>query len=99
MKPLLILIAVLGINANLIAQWKWGENEATAKEMNAKYTDAMKQGNFSEAVEPLEWLLENTPDLNPSIYINGAKIYKAMVDAEADKEKKAVYQEKNPRYL
>ncbi|MDN5212032.1 hypothetical protein QQ020_08215 [Fulvivirgaceae bacterium BMA12] len=94
MKLLLTLIAVLGINASLLAQWKWGENEAKAKEMYAKYTDAMKMGNFSEAVEPLEWLLENTPDLNSSIYINGAKIYKALVDAETDKEKKAIYQEK-----
>ncbi len=94
MKLLLTLIAVLGINASLTAQWNWGENETKAKEMNAKYTDAMKMGNFPEAVEPLEWLLENTPDLNSSIYINGAKIYKALVDAETDNEKKAIYQEK-----
>ena len=94
MKLLLTLIIIISTSTNLMAQWNWGEDEATAKEMNARYTDAMKQGNFEEAVEPLEWLLENTPDLNPSIYINGAKIYKALVDAETDKEQKVIYQEK-----
>ena len=94
MKLLLTLIIILGTSASLKAQWNWGEDEATAKTMYAKYTDAMKQGNFAEAVEPLEWLFENTPDLNSSIYINGAKIYKALVDAETDKDKKAMYQEK-----
>ena len=94
MKLLLTLIIILSTSASLMAQWNWGEDEAKAKEMNARYTDAMKQGNFAEAVEPLEWLYENTPDLNPSIYINGAKIYKALVDAETDKGKKTAYQEK-----
>lgn len=94
MKLLLTLIIILSTSASLMAQWNWGDDEATAKEMNARYTDAMKQGNFAEAVEPLEWLMENTPNLNPSIYINGAKIYKALVDAETDKEKKIAYQEK-----
>ena len=94
MRLLLTLIITLSTSASLMAQWNWGENEETAKEMYARYTDAMKLGNYNEAVEPLEWLLENTPDLNKSIYINGAKIYKALVDTESDEAQKNIYQEK-----
>ena len=55
--------------------WKWPEDERTAKEKNALYTDAMKVGNYAEALSHLKWLLSNAPDLNKSLYINGAKLY------------------------
>lgn len=92
MKLILSIILLFGGSLNLWAQWNWGPDEPKAKEMNAKYTDFMKQGNFDDALEPLEWLLENTPDLNPSIYINGAKIYKALVNVEKDENKKKALQ-------
>ena len=46
-----------------------------AEEKNVMYNDARQQGDYANAANDLDWLLENTPELNPSLYINGAKIY------------------------
>ena len=74
--------------------WCWGEKPGIAKEKNALYTDAMKLEKYKEAVEPLEWLLENTPNLNKSIYINGVKIYSSLAKIEEDSLMKVSYQNK-----
>ena len=71
--------------------WNWGDQVDIAKEKNVLYTDALKAKNFEAALEPLDWLLTNTPDLNPSIYINGIKIYEGLAKAEADATKKDEY--------
>ena len=60
--------------------WKWPEDKKTAEEKIALYTDAIKQKNLQEADKNLQWLFTNAPDLNPSIYINGAKIYEDMAE-------------------
>ena len=71
--------------------WNWGEQVDVAKEKNVIYTDAFKAKNYEAAVEPLEWLLENTPDLNPSIYQRGVKIYQELAKKETDAAKKEEY--------
>ncbi|NNF33306.1 MAG: tetratricopeptide repeat protein, partial [Saprospiraceae bacterium] len=48
---------------------------------------------FDAASKNLEWLLENTPDLNSSLYINGVKIYKELEKA-ATGDKKKEYQQR-----
>lgn len=68
--------------------WNWGEQVDLAKEKNVLYTDALKSKNYQAAIEPLNWLLTNTPDLNPSIYINGVKIYQGLIKQETDPAKK-----------
>lgn len=76
--------------------WKWPadpDRESMAKAKNALYNDSRKMGNYKESLPSLIWLLKNTPDLNPSIYINGAKIYEALVDLVKDEAKKALYQD------
>jgi hypothetical protein len=50
--------------------------------------------NFEAAVEPHSWLLANAPDLNESIYINGAKIFEGLADKEEDKAKQTEFEEK-----
>ena len=75
-------------NANMEDGWCWGTDSDKAKEQNALYTDAYKVENFKEAATSLEWLLENTPCLNKSIYINGAKIYEDLANLETDKAAK-----------
>ncbi len=80
--------------SNFDAGWCWGENPDVAKEKNALYTDAYKVENYEEAETHLLWLLENTPCLNKSIYINGAKIYEALANKEQDKTKKLEIAEK-----
>ena len=69
--------------------WNWPEDKSTAQEKVVLYTDAKKQKNYEAAEPPLQWLLENAPDLNPSIYINGADIYEELaVKASDDSQKK-----------
>ncbi len=73
---------------------KWPQDEATAREKVALYTDALKAKQYKEAAESLQWLLDNAPDLNASIYINGIKIYEALEKAQTDPAKKIEYQRK-----
>ena len=75
------------------AGWNWPEDKATAEEKNALYTDLLKQDNYEAALPHLQWLLTNAPDLNVSLYINGAKIYEGLAEAESDPAKTVEYQE------
>ncbi|MEO1054878.1 MAG: tetratricopeptide repeat protein [Bacteroidota bacterium] len=95
-RILLTVIAFTTLASVATAQngWKWPEDKATAEEKNALYTDALRLENYPDAIEPLQWLIDNAPDLNSSLYINGAKIYKKLANDEGDKQKKVAYQEK-----
>ncbi|WP_425389452.1 hypothetical protein [Ekhidna sp.] len=87
----------IAIGANAQNGWNWGEQVDIAKEKNVLYTDAKKAKNYEAALAPLNWLLENTPDLNPSIYINGVDIYQALAEKETDAAKKEEYIQKGLR--
>ncbi len=73
------------------AQWNWPEDKAKAEEKNALYTDNFKQGNYRAAANHLSWLLQDVPNLNKSIYINGVKIYNGLASEAADKAQKTVF--------
>ncbi len=73
------------------AQFNWPEDRATAEEKNALYTDYLGQNKFREAVPHLQWLIANAPDLNKSIYQNGAKIYQGLAKSESDEVQKQIY--------
>ncbi len=90
------LILMLAATSGAWAQngWNWPEDKATAEEKNVLYTDAYKTGNYEGALPPLTWLHENAPDLNPSIYINGSKIYEELAEKASDESAKLEYQEK-----
>ena len=91
MKNLLntvLLIMLVVVSAQ--AQWNWPEDKSKAEENNVLYTDAIKTGNYKGAVVPLQWLITNAPDLNKSLYQNGAKIYDNMAKVEKDPARKAV---------
>lgn len=89
-----VLALILSTAAIAQPGWKWPENIDKAKENNALYTDALKSDEFQIALTPHQWLLENAPDLNESLYLNGAKIYEGLADKEADKAKKIAFQDK-----
>lgn len=95
-KQVLFSLALTLMSISIMAQdgWNWPENIDLAKEKNAIYTDALKSKLFSQAVAPHQWLLDAAPDLNESLYINGAKIYKNLADAEKDPAKKTELQDK-----
>ena len=91
-KELMISIfSLLVLLASGQPGWNWGENVDQAKEKNALYTDMYKAGRFEEALEPLTWLYENTPDLHVSIYQNGEKIYENLASKATDAEQKEAY--------
>ncbi|MEM9897249.1 MAG: hypothetical protein AAF789_12850, partial [Bacteroidota bacterium] len=87
-KLTISILAALAIAQNFTAfaqdGWNWGTEVDKAKENNVIYTDAMKAGKYEEARGPLEWLLTNTPDLNPSIYIKGVELYEELAKKETD---------------
>jgi len=74
--------------------WNWPEDKATAQEKVVLYTDMKKAGNYEAAVPPHSWLLENAPDLNSSLYINGADIYEELAQKTKDPQKKQEYIDK-----
>ena len=96
------------MNFSLFAQddncdsgWCWGSDPGTAKHKHAEYNDNFKfaeeEGKlqlYKDAIEPLEWLLANTPNLNKSIYQNGVKIYNILAKEETDAEQKIKYQDR-----
>ncbi len=92
---LLLLVFTFG-NANAQCKkygWTWpadADMESQAKAYNALYNDSRKMKDYEGAVGGLNWLLKNTPDLNPSIYINGVKIYSALEKKEKDVTRKKV---------
>ncbi|MEP0367779.1 MAG: hypothetical protein ABJN36_18175 [Cyclobacteriaceae bacterium] len=85
-KHILTICFFLGISTLAISQpgWNWGDSIDIAKEKNALYTDMLKSKNYKQAAKNLEWLLKNTPDLNKSIYINGASIYEGLAEKATD---------------
>tara|TARA_B100000902_G_scaffold7151_2_gene9185 strand:+ start:2313 stop:3680 length:1368 start_codon:yes stop_codon:yes gene_type:complete len=96
MKKSLLLLLFLVSSTNIIAQpgWNWPENKAEAEEKNVLYTDYLKQQNCEAAVEHVDWLIDNVPNLHVSIYQNGIKIYRCLIDKESDPIRKAELVEK-----
>lgn len=89
---LCLFMSIAFINQSMgQGDWKWPEDKATAETKNALYSDALKSDKYRVAANHLSWLLQNAPDLNPSIYINGAKIYAGLAEQEKDKAKQTVF--------
>ncbi|MCB0494808.1 MAG: hypothetical protein KDC79_01615 [Cyclobacteriaceae bacterium] len=87
----LAVLTILAISANAQRGWKWPEDSAKrvkAEEKNVIQSDAVKMGDYKTALPALNWLFINTPDLNKSIYINGAKVYDNLADVEKDEARK-----------
>ncbi len=95
-KRYTFFVLFVAMTSILVAQpgWNWGDSIDVAKEKNALYTDMMNSGNYAAASKALDWLLINTPDLNSSIYINGAKIFEGLAEKEKDAAKRAEYEQK-----
>jgi len=84
-----LLVVILLSSAGVWAQckdWKWpedAEQKAKAEEKVSLYDDYRKNGEYAKAKTHLNWLLTNIPELNTSIYINGAEILdKLATDAK-----------------
>ncbi len=73
------------------AGWNWPEDEGLKKqaiEKEAYYKVLMAQSEYNKALTPLNWLYTNNPNLNQSIYINGAKCLSNVIKQEKDPTRK-----------
>ncbi|MGM0579478.1 MAG: tetratricopeptide repeat protein [Bacteroidota bacterium] len=94
-KILLTLTVLIGVQAVMFGQssWNWPEDpekKAIAVEKNALYSDMLTAENYEEAKPPLDWLLKETPDLNPSIYIQGVKVYENLAETTTGQTQKNI---------
>lgn len=65
--------------------WPSGRDKGTAKEKYALLIDAVNNEQFEEALEPLNWILENVPNLHADVYVKAVKLYAGLAKkAEAD---------------
>ncbi|GAB3328432.1 hypothetical protein GCM10027429_03430 [Marivirga atlantica] len=94
MKKILFTLTLLfasGLATMAQDGWNWPEDEAKkakAMEKNALYSDMLTAENYEAAKPPLDWLLKETPDLNPSIYIQGVKVYENLYESATGQSKK-----------
>ncbi|MEM1135336.1 MAG: hypothetical protein AAGI07_05805 [Bacteroidota bacterium] len=102
--PLLVFLTSL-FTQNLFAQsdgcedgWCWGSDPGTTKEKYTLFSDDIQLKDFDHAIEPFQWLIENTPNLNVGLYIKGVELYSALLKREEkgdkDKDKIIGYQDR-----
>ncbi|MBX2844227.1 MAG: tetratricopeptide repeat protein [Flammeovirgaceae bacterium] len=74
----------------------WGDNKDDGKKKFQYYSDRFNYGKdfWAEAEPNLDWLLENIPYVQESIYINGYKVYNHLLKQTNDKERKIELQNK-----
>jgi len=85
MKNLITCVTAMLCSFFLMAQegWSWPEDpelKSQAMEKQAYYKLLIAQSKYKEAMKPLNWLYENNPDLNTSIYIDGAKCIENVLE-------------------
>jgi len=76
--------------------WNWPEDEKLqeqAKEKQAYYKIQAQLDDQNATFNTLQWLYKNNPELNPSIYIDGAKTLGIILKEEADAERKSRLQD------
>ncbi len=91
-KKVFLLALLFFASANAFSQrWNWPEDRAKAEEMMALYTDELKLEQYRKSANNLHWLLVNAPNLNVSLYQNGAKIYENLAVKEDNPATKQLY--------
>ncbi len=58
--------------------WPSGKNKGIAKENYALLIDAVNNEQYEEAIKPLEWILENAPNLHADVYVKAVKLYDGL---------------------
>ncbi len=89
----LFLSAIAVSSAQCTEEYKWGDDPQRAKEKFTLFSDDLRSKSYKTAVEPLEWLLENTPDLNCQLYIKGVRTYHSLVQETEDATQKSAYED------
>ncbi|MCS6968356.1 MAG: tetratricopeptide repeat protein [Cytophagales bacterium] len=74
--------------------WCWGKDPGTVKEKWTLFSDAINTKEYDIAIENGEWLLNNTPNLNVSLYIKAVQLYTALIGKTTEAAKREAYQDK-----
>lgn len=53
-----------------------------------------KSREYKKAIEPLDWLLKNSPKFHKNVYIKGYKLYHKLAEQASDPQLKKAYQDK-----
>ena len=90
MKLFLFLISFLS-PALVLAQSlpDWPADTVQAQRMWAVYSDAIRNKEFTEAVEPYHWLIAETPGLSPALYIQAEKMFNGLLANTTDQGQEA----------
>ncbi|MEO9483737.1 MAG: hypothetical protein ABJG47_09845 [Ekhidna sp.] len=91
-KTIFFTLLVFASTCSIAQQgWNWPEDpemKTQAMEKQAYYKLLIAQSKFDEAMVPLNWLYENNPNLNPSIYIQGVDCLDEIMKKTTDKSRK-----------
>ena len=85
-----VLLCLIGFTSNGQKGWNWPEDQdlkSVAMEKQAFYKVSIGLENWKDAANSLHWLYENNPDLNSSIYIDGAKVYNELLDQVKEEDR------------
>ncbi|TAF63321.1 MAG: hypothetical protein EAZ55_14110 [Cytophagales bacterium] len=75
--------------------FNWGADVKASQEKWTVLKDAIFLKQYKNGIEPLEWLITNTPDLNPDLYKKGAELYDELIKVETDPQLKSQYEDKS----
>lgn len=64
--------------------WNWGFNIVKEQEKVVLMTDMLKAENYLASVVNLEWLIRENPQLHPSIYEDGQRVYQGLINEAED---------------
>ena len=73
------------------SSWNWPEDQTLKDQVlthEAYYKVLMAEGKLGQAMKSLNWLYTNHPELNPSVYINGAKNLNNIIKSGVDEDRK-----------
>lgn len=73
--------------------YHWGNQQDEAKGNWMFLNNAIDQKDYKSALTPLQWLLNNSHELNVALYIQGAKVLEANVKAEQNPARKQSLQD------
>ncbi len=92
MRLFLTLIGIYLTTAAFTQKINWPADTAKAQTNWVLFTDGVQAKTYSEALEPFRWLVNEAPNLTPSLYIQGEKLFKGLIANTSDPAKLAEYQ-------
>lgn len=92
---LLVMIALFVISVSQLSAQKttkkYGEDSVSCVTHTSLYREFYKQKNFDDALPHWRWVFYNCPQVSQNVYIDGAKIISAKINAAKDQKSRDLY--------